>query len=331
MIASSELTYHDIREDLVNAFPSDEDFVTGEQLLMKGSTKIPVLLDPLLPKVGVAGLVGGSDVGKSTILRQLAVAIVIGQPQYLGFDLNPTHNSAIVASTEDDEASIAYLLGRMPQVSTNHPKAFQKLRFVFDTDNLLTKLDRMLEDTPTDLVIIDAFGDLFTGRTSESSQVRLFLNEYLNLAKKHKCLILFLHHTGKYKDELAPSKHHVLGSQAFEAKMRIILELRADNYDSELRHLCILKGNYLPSSFKLESYVLRLNTDLQFSATNDRVPIEQLAKPRESTNNNGGYTAEKYQKATELKTAGKTYQQIADELGYSNKSDVTKLFKKFDS
>jgi len=274
MSASMGLTCNDIRDELVDAFASDDDFITGEQLLNKGSTKIPVLLDPLLPKVGIAGLVGGSDVGKSTALRQLAVSIVVGQPQYLGFDLSPTHNSAIVASTEDDEASIAYLLGPMPQVSSNHSSAFQKLRFVFDTDNLLAKLDRMLDDTPADIVIIDAFGDLFTGRTSESSHVRLFLNEYLNLAKKHKCLVLFLHHTGKYKDELAPSKHHVLGSQAFEAKMRIILELRADNYDSELRHLCILKGNYLPASYKLESYVLRLSSDLQFTATNDRVPIE---------------------------------------------------------
>lgn len=320
-----------INDELRDAFASDNDFVTGEQLINKGFTKIPALLEPLLPKVGIAGLVGGSDVGKSTALRQLAVAIVVGQPQCLGFDLNPTHNSAVVVSTEDDEASVAYLLGQMPQVINNCASAFQKLRFVFDTDNLLSKLDRMLDDTPTDVVVIDAFGDLFMGRTSESSQVRLFLNEYLNLAKKHNCLILFLHHTGKYKDELVPSKHHVLGSQAFEAKMRIILELRADNYDTELRHLCVLKGNYLPSSYKLESYVLRLNSNLQLTATNERVPIEQLAKPRESTGSNGGYTAEKHQKATELKDVDKkTYQEIADELGYLNKSDITKLFKKFD-
>lgn len=331
MESAAQPTRESLQAELVDVFATDADFVTAEELLKRGYTKIPCLLEPLLPSVGIAGLVGGSDVGKSTFLRQLAVAIVIGQTQYLSHELNAPNRSAIYASTEDDESSIAYLLSSMPQVKANHPAAFQKLRFIFDSDGLLAKLDRMLTNAPADLVIIDAFGDLFGGRTSESSQVRIFLNEYLEVAKKHKCLIIFLHHTGKYKDELAPSKHHILGSQAFEAKMRVVLGLYADNHDAELRHLCVLKGNYLSASYKQESYVLRLNSDLEFKATNERVSLDQLAKPRESSPSNGGYNLEKYEKAKELKVIGNSHQQIADVLGYANKSDITKLFKKFDS
>ena len=147
---AAQPTRNSLQAELVTTFAIDGDFVTGEELLNRGYTKIPCLLDPLLPSVGIAGLVGGSDTGKSTFLRQFAVSIVIGQGYFLGYSINAPHKSTIYASTEDDEASIAYLLSTMPQVNTNYPAAFKKLRFIFESDGLLAKLDRILTNAPAD-------------------------------------------------------------------------------------------------------------------------------------------------------------------------------------
>ncbi len=81
----------------------NKQFYSGEELLGKNIQVIPKLLEPILPKVGVIALGGSSDTGKSTILRQLAMAIVSKEEDFLGFKLTPEHHSAIYLSTEDDE------------------------------------------------------------------------------------------------------------------------------------------------------------------------------------------------------------------------------------
>ena len=56
---------------------------TGEDLLNHRSEKIATLVDPFLPKVGIVCLGGGSDTGKSCILRQLVPGI--GVETFLSF------------------------------------------------------------------------------------------------------------------------------------------------------------------------------------------------------------------------------------------------------
>lgn len=46
-------------------------------LFNKNVETIPTLLNPLLQKVGLASLVGTSDSGKSTFLRQLSLTIAL--------------------------------------------------------------------------------------------------------------------------------------------------------------------------------------------------------------------------------------------------------------
>ena len=196
------------------------------------------------------------------------------------------------------------------------------------------QLTELLALYPVDLIVLDAFSDLFEGRLNDSQFVRAFFKPYKQLAAQHDCLIILLHHTGKYKDEQVPSKHHVVGSQAFEAKMRVVMELRADPVYPELRHLCILKGNYLGREDKESSHVLAFDENLTFHATGQRQLLETLVKTpthesgaRESAT---GYTREKYDVASQLKAEGKTLTDIAQTLGYADKSAVSKLIKKFD-
>jgi biotin operon repressor len=106
--------------------------------------------------------------------------------------------------------------------------------------------------------------------------------------------------------------------------MRLVIELRADLLNPLHRHLCIVKGNYLPASYKKESYVLQFDEqNFIFSNTGERMPFELLVKQPDTDNSKA-----KYEQAKELKEQGYSYEQIASALGYSSKGTVSKLFDK---
>ena len=83
-----------------------------------------------------------------------------------------------------------------------------------------------------------------------TNEIRSYLEDYSNLAKKYKCLVIFLHHTGKNTENKPPSKNNLLGIQGFEAKMRVVIELRKDRHEPKLRHLCNLNTNSFPIKIK---------------------------------------------------------------------------------
>jgi hypothetical protein len=302
-------------------FPKTEE-ITGDFLMSMDIQQMECLLDPIIPKVGVVALAGGSDTGKSTFLRQFAICLVLCFNEFLGFPIKARHNSVIFAATEDDINATAYLLKK--QLGDDYKSPLLKnLRFVFETADLKDEIDRRLTQKPADAVIIDCFADPYSGDLKDSQKIRTFLHEYQELAAKHQCLILFLHHTSKRTESNEPSKHNLLSGQGFEAKMRLVMELRADLMNPNYRHLCIVKGNYLPANYKRESFVLLFSEEtFTFTNTGERTPFEFLVKLNED-----GSKA-KYEEAKDLKDKGYTYDQIAEKLGYSNKSSISKLFDK---
>lgn len=297
--------------------------ITGEMLLNKNIKEIPSLLEPLLPKSGLVCLAGSSDTGKSAFLRQLSMSVSAGLKTFLGMRLNVEHHSAIYVSTEDDETANAYLIGRQNNDLNMDPASLRGLRFLFDSEDVVAELDQRLTAQPADLVVVDCFSDLYTGSMNEGNQVRQFLMQYLHLVTKHKCLIIFLHHCGKRTETFMPSKHNLLGSQAFEAKMRLVMELRSDLADVTYKHLCCVKGNYLSADNKSESIKLRFTEHLTFKETGERVPFENLVPI--STNNEA-----KYQAIMQLKDDGLTYDEIAKKVGYKDKSGVAKFVQRYE-
>ncbi len=295
--------------------------VNGYDMLSLSTETMDCLLDPILPRTGVAALVGTSDSGKSTLLRGLAMAVASGSSSYLGFRLRPKHQRALYVATEDDAPAVGVLMQRQLEELCTPKEAYMTLDFVFDTDNLIANLDMMLEDKPRDLVIIDAFADLYTGPMNENNRVRSFLNQFSQLAVKHSTLIIFLHHTGKRTESLAPSKHNAIGSQGFEAKMRIMMELRPDPERHNIRHLCVVKGNYLSDEYKHDSFVLRFTEGLNFEATGERVPFACLKEHNEEMD-------DKAIMARAMRDEGKTLQEIADALGYKSISSVHTLLNR---
>lgn len=309
-------------EQRINEFGEKEYklVITGEELITRKLNNIPCLIDPIFQQIGLAAIAGSSDTGKSSLLRDLAVSICSKQEEYLDWKIYAKHNSVIYVSTEDDQQSIAYLLGKQNTEKRLSENSYSSLRYIFDTTNLLENLNQELLKMPADLVIIDAFSDLFNGNLNDSNQVRYFLNQYNQLAQIHKCLIIFLHHTGKRTDDSTPSKHNLLGSQGFEAKMRVVVELRTDKRDSSKKHFCIVKGNYLTNEQKRESYVLQFSENMTFHSTGERVPLDYLKSNNEQET--------KIRQALELQEQGMSFQEIANAMGYANKSSVSRLLNK---
>ncbi len=286
--------------------------VTGEELLNKKQDKLKYLVEGLLPETGVVALVGSSDTGKSSFLRQLAMSIVYKDADFLGFQIQAKHNSVIYVSTEDDGNAMAYLLNKQ-KVKEKEAKELKRLLFVFDTEDLLKKLDKALQDHKVDCVIIDTFTDIYSGDLVAANKVRSYINDFVNLSKKHNCLLVFLHHTGKRTEAFPPSKDNILGSQGFEAKMRLVIEIRRDFTDYQIRHLCIVKGNYVRDKDKSESYVLKFDDEMRYSNTGKRTAFESLVKPepKKTANKNGKAMA------MELKKVGCSISEIAVKLSES--------------
>ena len=295
--------------------------VSGYSMLSKPQQSIDYLLHPILPRTGVAALVGTSDSGKSTLLRGLAMAVASGAKSYLSFPLNIYRRRAIYVATEDDESAISALMFKQIAELGTSSEEYSTLDFIFQTDNLLHTLDATLTERPADLVVIDAFADLYTGPMNENNRVRTFLNSFSQLAQKHSTLFLFLHHTGKRTETFAPSKHNAIGSQGFEAKMRLVMELRPDLEQHDIRHLCIVKGNYLPQQYKHDSFVLRFTEGLNFVDTGERVPFEML---RERTPEKED---ERLEQMRAMRAQGMSFRQIAEAVGFKDGSTVLRKLR----
>lgn len=306
---------------------NSSDIATGEELLGLNIDKFPTLLDPIFPKVGLIALAGGSDTGKSSFLRQFAIHVSSRLEKFLGFELEKKHNSAIVFSTEDDRTAVSYLLNKQNSRLNFPLEAFANLRYVFESVNPIEELDKQLTNKPADVVIIDTFTDIYSGEMNATNKVRSFLNDYNILAQKHETLFIFLHHTGKGKDQQQPSKNNLLGSQGFEAKMRLVMELRRDNENPAYRHLCIVKGNYLPEYYKNESFLLEFDEHMLFHNMHDRVPFENLVQAE--PNNRRNSKEENMQQMKQLLLQGLNQTQMADELGL-NKATISRYMKEIE-
>lgn len=315
-IDESIFTPEEIKGEVEALLPKSKT-TSAKELLSRKVEKLPTLIEPIFPKVGLGCLAGSSDTGKSAFLRQLCLQIVNREHSFLGWQITPEHYRALYISSEDDPEAMSFLLNLQNKEKNFNPDRIENLQFIFDIENAFETLEATLNESRFDLVVIDCLTDLYgnKGSLNESTHVRAFLNPFKALADKHQCLFIFLHHVGKRADEFEPNKSRLLGSQAIEAKMRFVLELRADPTDPTKRHLCCLKGNYLPREYKGESFELLFNDNMIFHATGNRIPFEDLQKIR--TERSSVQREQLIERAKELSVQGLSQREIAKTLNVS--------------
>ena len=277
-------------------------FKGADQLKNQEIKEVDYLVDRLIPRGTLCSLVGESDTGKSSLLRQLAVSVAYGDETFIGFKLNDQCRNVVYVSTEDGEMNTGVWLNKHFGKDTVDHEALTQLKFLFITENLYENLKEVIKNNCVDLLIIDSYADIFEGSMNDSNIVRSFLKNYNELANMYGVTIIFLHHTKKSSEGARPNKNSILGSQGFEAKMRSVMMLTKDKDDDTLRHLCVVKNNYLPEKDKKLSYVLRFNENLSFEATGKRVDFNDLDNP------------EYMELAKELRNEGKSLRDIVSAL-----------------
>ena len=278
-------------------------FLIGADVIKnKNYKEVEYLVDKLIPRGTLCALVGESDTGKSSLLRQLAVSMVYGDEDFLGFKMKSSCNNVLYVSTEDGEMATSVWLNKYFGQEKSEDDILSRLNFIFSTDGIISNLRDSVKKNCIDLIIVDSYADLFTGSMNNSNEVRGFLNQYDNLVNEFGTTVIFLHHTKKSSAGSRPNKNNILGSQGFEAKMRSVMMLTKDNDNKSHRHLCVVKNNYMPETNKSESFVLKFNERLAFDNTGERVDLDELID-------------EDYLKeAKELKDGGETIRAITNKL-----------------
>lgn len=240
--------------------------ISAYDFLNNSIEEVPQLIESMLPRVGLAALVGSSYCNKSTLARKLAMDIVTESESFLGFKINATHKSVLYISTEDNEESLSGIHKKQfGELKTN--ELTKNLKFESEVYNLCKFLIGFFTngEEKVDLVIVDTYSDLFNGDSNSFSSVRPFLNDLNLIAQQNQCLILFVHHTGKAAENRAANKNNILGSQSFEAKMRTVLELQRDKEVPNRRILKITKGNYIPDEIKKNSFIIDVDENLKMN------------------------------------------------------------------
>lgn len=234
---------------------------TGEDLMNLPIDKTPHLWEPIMFKEGLVALTGSSDVGKSSFLRDLALAIVLKESTFLSHPLNATHGKVIYYTTEENQASIANCLRK--QKERIGKKDLTGLKYIFSMEKPWNVIIDEMKASPVDAVIIDCFADIFEGNLNDNGDVRRYLQEISEVSVATNTLFILLHHNGKRTEHNAPSKNSMIGSQGFEAKVRLVLEIRKDG--DTTRSLWMLKGNHLPESMKKQGMQLNFDDNQHFT------------------------------------------------------------------
>jgi len=330
---NTETKSHDSTRSVI----SDQELTLGE-LLDLDYSKIPFLVEKLIPAGTLVILGGQSEIGKSTLYSQLSIAIVFGDEEFLGCKIHPVHRKVLIISSEDGPPAVSFRFLKQIQGRIVDSKIRNSIVVKFNYDNLENRIHEILQSTPVDLIIIDAFGDVFGDGINVSNDVRRFFSRYSDINNKYNCATLFVHHVGKSNKKNTPEKDKLLGSVGIEGKMRNVIMLSKLDGRHQLN---IVKGNYVSSEDKSEPIYLNFNDKtLTFSVSTDpyftiTYPVDgeedSFANvPTSTIKEKPGRKRDTslYNQAIKLYNEGKQQIEIAETVG-RDKSTICKWIKEY--
>lgn len=294
------------------------------------------LVYPIIPRRKISMLAGKSDVGKSMYYIQLCTAIILGKRKFLDMVIESKYKRALIITTEDDRYDIRYRLTKqLAGLKLNKAQSIN-LMIVDDTTEIVPVLEKELSLKRYDLVVIDAFGDVFEGNINATNDVRRYLTTISMTLNKYQCAALIIHHEGKASSKKGPQKDKILGSSSIEQKCRSVIILAADSKIPGRRTLQIVKGNHISDEEKakvpryvFDSETFTYSVDLNAVAeTEGNAPSNKYTRkyPQLKQRGRKGPTEAEFYKAKEMKEAGKTLKEIGEALG-RNSSTICRWFK----
>lgn len=203
--------------------------------------EVKFLIDDLLPKQAVAVLVGEDGIGKTQILTQLCLHVCLGLPTFLNLPLNIESKRCLIVATEDSKEKFIRSAAKqaqalLPQVNPKDVLLdFTEGGNFDDMDSLKVEIEKLISVHKYELVILDAFSDLFTlidGEINSNTHARFIIKVLQNLCKKYGTTIIAIHHVSKTKvinkikdGKLFIEKGDTQGAGAITQKPRTVLAL----------------------------------------------------------------------------------------------------------
>lgn len=221
------------------------------------------IIKGILPSTNIVGLIGGSDVGKSLFTLHFSINYILGK-DFMGFKVQGG-KKVLFCSLEDDKKSLNKRLKKMMNGLSNEEKEVVKknLFYSFNSDgNVKEDIFYYLDKHPdTGMVIIDPLGELMPGiDVNNFTQIREGMQFLSHISQKYNLLSIYIHHISKAAESSSQvDKKNTLGSQAIEAKSRVLIEMKSTK--SGIIQIAIVKGNDIDSIFKAPNAgrILKLN------------------------------------------------------------------------
>ena len=258
-----------LQTDIEICVPEEKGWYTVEELKNFSSTTVNSLWGDYFPRGTVCAITGPSDCGKSTLMKQFALAITSRQTTFLGKPLSVVHGRVCYLSTEDEQIGTWRVLEKQMEGSAMHPLKDDSLIFIFDFEQLIEYIKE--HGNTLDCVIIDTFPDTFAGNPNNLVDVRSNVKKFSDIARQYNLTVVLVHHNVKNSEKGEPDKNKMNGSQALEAKLRCVLELRLGRVNSNERLLTVIKCNHLPQEQKNIPQILELNGEhLLFTHTGEQ-------------------------------------------------------------
>lgn len=294
------------------------------------------LVYPIIPRSKISMLAGKSDVGKSMFYIQLCTAIILGKRKFLDMAIETKYKRALIITTEDDRYDIRYRLTKqLDGLKLNKAQSIN-LMIVDDTAEIVPVLESVLPIKRHDLVVIDAFGDVFEGNINATNDVRRYLTTISMTLNKYQCAALIIHHEGKATSKKGPQKDKILGSSGIEQKCRSVVILSADPKLPGRRTLQVVKGNHISEEekAKIHHYLfdpVTFTYSVDLNAVDEMEGNTQSNKytrkyPQMKQRGRKGPTEAEFNQAKEMREARKTLNEIGEALG-RNSSTICRWFK----
>ena len=252
-----------------------------QDMLSSEDMEIQYVIEKLKPRGEISMIYGGSGAGKSMVERCFLFAVAYGMSEYLGFkiDLPVEERKVCLIITEDTERSMRTLLKRQAQYFEQFRTIESPVLDVISSveDETVKVLEKRLQEVNYSLIVIDTPQDEMVGSINDSTIIRQYFKGIALLAEKYNIAITVVHHKRKYTGDKEPSKEDLSGSQALNARPRVIYEFRENVNNPNYRNLTPVKANYESYEFLNTSYVYEMNPEtLTFSDTGLRVPSDQV-------------------------------------------------------